>query len=254
MNVSYKDKTVEIDGIVYKDKKAEIVVSDTKAPVLHATEETIKLYRKTTFDPDPKMNLIFAFDEADGDLTDQITYEGSVNAKKAGTYPITYTVKDAAGNEASATVNYVVTSTKNEFLQFIYQRTIDFYWGRFFVTDKNGKVLNYDDALYYGFTNAGTAQFERASGLAKNSDKVESGILLEKREDGIYVSEKTSVKVNNYKSVSFTLKNEGSRLVEYTVDVHYALEGKKDLVLKNEFSMKKVSGKYYVEYFLLPNS
>ena len=79
-------------------------------------------------------------------------------------------------------------------------------------------------------------------------------IRFTEREDGVYVSEEKSIPVNNYRNVEFFISKESSRLVEYVAEVHYEIEGKKDLVLKHEFSMKKVSGKYYVEYFLLPNS
>lgn len=43
-----------------------------------------------------------AEDNVDGDLTDKVSVEGSVNTYSAGTYTLTYTVKDNYGNEASA--------------------------------------------------------------------------------------------------------------------------------------------------------
>ena len=42
-----------------------------------------------------------AMDDKDGDLTDKIKVSGTVNTNRVGTYTITYTVKDKAGNEAS---------------------------------------------------------------------------------------------------------------------------------------------------------
>ncbi len=251
---TYPVIVVAYDQLRHKDQTIEVVVADTRAPQFHVVDETIKLFKKTSFDPDPKTNLLFAYDEVDGDVTDKIQWEGEVNSSKVGVYPVTYTVSDSAGNTSSVTIQYEVTNTRNEFLLYLYHRTIDFYWGRYFLTDETGKILNYDDALYYEFTNAGTAQFERACGLQTNTDGVESGILLERREDGVYVSEEKSIPVNNYRNVEFFISKESGRLVEYVAEVHYEIEGKKDLVLKHEFSMKKVSGKYYVEYFLLPNS
>ncbi len=44
-----------------------------------------------------------AEDNVDGDLTSKVTVEGSVNTYSAGTYTLTYTVKDNYGNEASDT-------------------------------------------------------------------------------------------------------------------------------------------------------
>lgn len=49
-----------------------------------------------------------ATDDRDGDLTSKIEISGNVDTKKAGTYKITYTVKDAAGNEATVTRTIIV--------------------------------------------------------------------------------------------------------------------------------------------------
>lgn len=55
---------------------------------------------------DPKAGVT-ASDEEDGDLTDKILVEGSVNTEKAGEYTLTYSVTDSEG--ASYTVKRVVT-------------------------------------------------------------------------------------------------------------------------------------------------
>lgn len=55
---------------------------------------------------DPKAGVT-ASDEEDGDLTDKILVEGSVNTEKAGEYTLTYSVTDSEG--ASYTVKCVVT-------------------------------------------------------------------------------------------------------------------------------------------------
>ena len=49
-----------------------------------------------------------ATDDRDGDLTSKIEISGNVDTKKAGTYKITYTVKDAAGNVATVTRTVIV--------------------------------------------------------------------------------------------------------------------------------------------------
>lgn len=43
-----------------------------------------------------------AVDECDGDITANVTVEGSVNTQQAGTYTITYKVADSSGNETTA--------------------------------------------------------------------------------------------------------------------------------------------------------
>ncbi len=56
-----------------------------------------------------------ATDEVDGDITNKITISGSVNTSKAGTYHITYAVKNSRGNEITKTRTIVVEkeSTSN---------------------------------------------------------------------------------------------------------------------------------------------
>ncbi len=49
-----------------------------------------------------------ATDNKDGDLTDKVTVSDTYNIYKGGTYTITYTVSDAAGNTATATRKLVV--------------------------------------------------------------------------------------------------------------------------------------------------
>ena len=43
-----------------------------------------------------------ATDDKDGDITDRIVITGKVDTSKIGTYIVTYTVKDNAGNETTA--------------------------------------------------------------------------------------------------------------------------------------------------------
>jgi peptidoglycan/xylan/chitin deacetylase (PgdA/CDA1 family) len=54
-----------------------------------------------------------AVDACDGDLTNQVTIKGEINKWIAGSYVITYTVQDAAGNVATAERTVVVEHVKN---------------------------------------------------------------------------------------------------------------------------------------------
>lgn len=53
-----------------------------------------------------------ATDDVDGDLTSKIEITGSVNTSKAGTYTITYTVKDSNDNTAKVTRKVIVEEIK----------------------------------------------------------------------------------------------------------------------------------------------
>ncbi len=78
-----------------------------------------------------------AMDARDGDLTSRIEVEGSVNNLQSGTYVITYTVDDFAGNTSSASRTVYVNNT------------MDAYEGTYAVHDSvwGGSVTNYTDQI-----------------------------------------------------------------------------------------------------------
>ncbi|WP_242222635.1 immunoglobulin-like domain-containing protein [Bacillus cereus group sp. BfR-BA-01380] len=63
-----------------------------------------------SFDP---MAGVSAIDKEDGDITSKVTVDGKVNTSKAGIYVLTYTVKDSAGHEVTATQKVVVKEKDN---------------------------------------------------------------------------------------------------------------------------------------------
>ena len=69
--------------------------NDVTAPELRLNgDEEITLALGTDFE-DPGYT---ATDDYDGDITDKVVRSGNVDSKKAGTYELTYTVQDSAGN------------------------------------------------------------------------------------------------------------------------------------------------------------
>jgi hypothetical protein len=76
----------------------QVIVKDTAPPVIQLKGfATINLNRGSLF-VDPGAT---ATDSTDGDLTSSIVVNGSVDTHTIGTYVITYSVKDAAGNQSS---------------------------------------------------------------------------------------------------------------------------------------------------------
>ncbi|WP_276310680.1 Ig-like domain-containing protein [Bifidobacterium sp. SO1] len=82
------------------------VVNDTEAPVLSGIDDrSIKVGDE--FDP---LAGVSAKDNVDGDVTANITVDGTVDTTKAGSYTLTYTVSDSYGNVTTAVRTITVTA------------------------------------------------------------------------------------------------------------------------------------------------
>ena len=60
-----------------------------------------------------------ATDSYDGDLTSSITVSSNVDTNTVGTYTVTYTVSDAAGNQATETRTVNVVDNSNPTTHYI---------------------------------------------------------------------------------------------------------------------------------------
>ena len=93
-----------------KSRTVNVVIElDTTAPVITLTGEAeITILRDKTYSDEGAT----ATDNRDGDINSEIVTTGSVDTSKVGTYTITYSVEDIAGNEAelSRTVHVVLSS------------------------------------------------------------------------------------------------------------------------------------------------
>jgi len=74
-----------------------VVPSDTTAPMIRLDGGTVTVNCGDTF-IDPGFT---ATDDRDGDITDEVVVNGTVNTDVVGDYILTYTVADAVGNNAS---------------------------------------------------------------------------------------------------------------------------------------------------------
>ncbi|MCX0402263.1 immunoglobulin-like domain-containing protein, partial [Clostridium perfringens] len=89
-------------------KTITVTVLSNDAPVISGTDN-ISIKEGDAFDP---MAGVTATDTEDGNVTDKIKVEGSVDVNKPGKYELTYTVTDSDGN--TTTVKRVVTVIANE--------------------------------------------------------------------------------------------------------------------------------------------
>ena len=90
------------------DEKTRIVNDDNTSPVITIQgNETINIELGSSF-TDPGFS---AFDNLDGDLTNSIIKEGSVDPFVAGVYTITYKLVDSQGNVAQQVIRTVIVGS-----------------------------------------------------------------------------------------------------------------------------------------------
>lgn len=126
----------------------EFVPDDTTAPVIQLTggNRTITV-GDTWIDPG-----YTATDDTDGDITDQVVVSGTVNTATPGSYSITYTVSDAAGNESVATrivtvlsaTPYPLTELAPAARTFEGKRVLRFEAGEQIFILQSGETLDFD--------------------------------------------------------------------------------------------------------------
>ena len=93
-------------------KEIKVTVAKDNDPVINATDKEIGLNSKF----DPKVGVT-ATDKEDGDLTNKLTVEGSVDTTKLGIYKLTYSITDSNNNKVSKIITIKVVEkvkTKKE--------------------------------------------------------------------------------------------------------------------------------------------
>jgi formylglycine-generating enzyme required for sulfatase activity len=124
-----------------------------------------------------------AHDVRDGNITDSITVSGSVDVNTTGTYTLTYTVSDAAGNEASITrtvhvgipANYATDLNSTVSLEMIWVEPGTFTMGQDGVATPVHEVT-LSNGFYLGKYEVTQAQYEAV--MTGNTETNSSGHVI----------------------------------------------------------------------------
>ncbi|WP_186579851.1 immune inhibitor A domain-containing protein [Aquibacillus kalidii] len=107
-----------------------VSVVDTTAPALTLTGETTVVVEGATEYVEPGFT---ATDIVDGDVTETVKVSGNVDVNKVGNYVLTYTVVDAAGNEAVATRTVSVVDTTAPVIEILGESPVELELGDAYV-------------------------------------------------------------------------------------------------------------------------
>jgi uncharacterized protein (TIGR02145 family) len=94
-----------VQKIRYVVVYAPVVIDTTPPKIIFIMGDTLRLLTTDIF-KDPGA---IAVDDIDGDITKNIQKSGTVDISTPGTYHVTYTVSDKAGNKATAVLTVIVT-------------------------------------------------------------------------------------------------------------------------------------------------
>lgn len=95
--------TVVDNSNFHASKTVTVKVISAEMPIINASDREIKQFEKFDY-----MDGVSAKAYDGTDLTNKVTYEGTVNTDVADTYEVTYKVKDSKGKEVSKTIKVTV--------------------------------------------------------------------------------------------------------------------------------------------------
>lgn len=155
----------------------EFVPEDTTAPVITLSGGNQTLTQGDTW-TEPGFS---ASDDFDGDLTSQVTVAGTVDTTKAGTYVLTYSVTDAAGNTGTANrsvtvlpaVQYPLTEPAPAARTFEGKRVLRFEAGEPIFILQSGEVLDFDFDLTTWLTEQGDDIAQGTHQIAELADALD---------------------------------------------------------------------------------
>lgn len=125
-----------------------VSVVDTTKPVIELKgKEEVNIYEDDKFEDDGYT----ASDNYDGDITESVSIEGSVDTKKEGKYELIYKVKDSSGNEGVAkrviNVKKKVVSSNNASYSEIEAKDLTYINGILIVNKKYGLPKDYNPGV-----------------------------------------------------------------------------------------------------------
>ena len=102
----YKLTYVAFDGCggyFFKERKIIVKALTNNKPQLNVTGQVI--FKGMSFNP---LNYATAWDKEDGEISQNIKMNGSVNTSVSGLYFVNYSITDSAGNTETKTINFYV--------------------------------------------------------------------------------------------------------------------------------------------------
>ncbi len=265
--------TVVDNSNFHASKTINVKVISANLPIITANDREVKQFEEFDY-----MEGVSAKAYDGSDLTNSITYDKNVDTSKAGTYKVTYKVKDSKGKEASKTITVTVIPNEKpvinasdkeiylnsefdplegvtasdkedgdltESVEYTGEVKVDVvgdYQVTYKVSDKNGQVVSKTITVHVIVNQEPVINvYDKVIYLNSKFDPLE-GVTASDKEDGII----TDIKVLKNEVKTDTL---GKYEVTYSVTDSYGQTSTKTITITvSEKVLEKKDGLFYVDY------
>ena len=265
--------TVVDNSNFHASKTINVKVISANLPIITANDREVKQFEEFDY-----MEGVSAKAYDGSDLTNSITYDKNVDTSKAGTYNVTYKVKDSKGKEASKTITVTVIPNEKpvinasdkeiylnsefdplegvtasdkedgdltESVEYTGEVKVDVvgdYQITYKVSDKNGQVVSKTITVHVIVNQEPVINaYDKVIYLNSKFDPLE-GVTASDKEDGTI----TDIKVLKNEVKTDTL---GKYEVTYSVTDSYGQTSTKTITITvSEKVLEKKDGLFYVDY------
>lgn len=253
VKASYKNRS--------SHKELTITVVDREPPKLIINDEEMLVYKGEKVKLSPDYFFINAYDGINGLINDRVEFKGKVDFNKVGKYDVEIIAKDKSGNETQEDLTIRVTDNIDEMAKYLYDRSIKFFHGDYFVhkdLDKEQPILNFEQGSVL-LSERQLSHFAWLSGLNGEYNPVQSGIELSYDEnDNLFGDTSKHKHSERYKETKLDLVNEDSGYRHYNAVSFYEEKNKDNKTEKDKSGYKRkfvvvnVDGQWLVDEFYLP--
>ncbi|MDR1794592.1 MAG: DUF5011 domain-containing protein [Erysipelotrichaceae bacterium] len=247
--------------LVYKNKVAEeslvVHVVDTTKPQILTVDDELMLVAGSDLQLLLQPAQVNAYDDFDGLINDRLSATFESTTDSVGSFPVTYSVIDHAGNKTELVLTVRVTKSMDEYATYLYSEALAVYQGKYFVTDTGKEsqadvLLNLESQMSR-FTTKGQTQFYNAVGYNNSTAEVTGIISLSKDGDVIHLLKNLRAPRSDYMDTKLVLISARDDYRLYEAVSTYGTSNHITEEVVHRFAIRLVDGIWLIDEFTLPN-